>query len=107
MACLLWRCVLDGAWRYLTPKGKTIGAEKPMRINSKGQVTIPAEIRKKAGLLPGTEVEVDFDGASVRICQPARPVGRKRIQEWIERVQGSRKGGMTTDEMMALTRGDD
>lgn len=78
-----------------------------MRINSKGQVTIPADIRRKAGLLPGTEVEITFDGASVHIRTPAKPVGRKRMQEWIERVQGSRKGGMTTDEIMALTRGDE
>jgi AbrB family looped-hinge helix DNA binding protein len=35
-----------------------------MRITSKGQVTIPAEIRKRAGLLPHTEVEFQFDGKS-------------------------------------------
>ena len=28
-----------------------------MRITAKGQVTIPAEIRERAGLLPHTEVE--------------------------------------------------
>ena len=28
-----------------------------MRITSKGQVTIPADIRERAGLLPHTEVE--------------------------------------------------
>ena len=33
-----------------------------MRITSKGQVTIPAEIRERAGLLPQTEVEFEFDG---------------------------------------------
>ena len=38
-----------------------------MRITSKGQVTIPQEIREKAGLLPGTEVEFELDGRSVRI----------------------------------------
>ena len=30
-----------------------------MRITSKGQVTIPIEIRERAGLLPQTEVEFD------------------------------------------------
>lgn len=29
-----------------------------MRITSKGQVTIPADIRERAGLLPETEVSV-------------------------------------------------
>ena len=38
-----------------------------MRITSKGQVTIPIEIRERAGLLPMTEVEFEFDGKAVRI----------------------------------------
>jgi AbrB family looped-hinge helix DNA binding protein len=38
-----------------------------VRITSKGQVTIPAEIRERAGLLPHTEVEFEFDGKIVRI----------------------------------------
>ena len=44
-----------------------------LRITSKGQVTIPREIRERAGLLPHTEVE--FDGKVVRLL-PAR--NRKR-----------------------------
>jgi AbrB family looped-hinge helix DNA binding protein len=38
-----------------------------MRITSKGQVTIPAEIREQAGLLPHTDVRFEFDGKHVRI----------------------------------------
>ncbi len=30
-----------------------------MRITSKGQVTIPIDIRERAGLMPNTEVEFD------------------------------------------------
>jgi AbrB family looped-hinge helix DNA binding protein len=33
-----------------------------MRITSKGQVTIPVEIREQAGLLPGTDVDFERDG---------------------------------------------
>ena len=40
-----------------------------MRITSKGQVTIPAEIRERAGLLPHTEVEFEWDGVAVRIVR--------------------------------------
>jgi len=40
-----------------------------MRITSKGQVTIPAEIRLRAGLLPNTEVDFEFDGKVVRIVR--------------------------------------
>ena len=39
-----------------------------MRITSKGQVTIPHEIRERAGLLPHTEVDLEFDG---KVCASA------------------------------------
>ena len=38
-----------------------------MRINSKGQVTIPIEIRESAGFLPHTEVRFEMEGDVVRI----------------------------------------
>jgi AbrB family looped-hinge helix DNA binding protein len=40
-----------------------------MRITAKGQVTIPAQIREQAGLLPHVEVNVEFDGNAVRIVR--------------------------------------
>ncbi len=42
-----------------------------MRTTSKGQVTIPAEIREQAGLLSQTEVDFEFDGEVVRIVPAA------------------------------------
>lgn len=48
-----------------------------MRITSKGQVTIPVEIRRSAGLLPHTEVDFEFDGQTVRIVK-AREAGPRR-----------------------------
>ena len=77
-----------------------------MRITSKGQVTIPQAIREQAGLMPHTEVEFDFDGKTVQI----RPVRRKgagtRGARIAERLIGRGDGTMTTDEIMALTRGE-
>jgi AbrB family looped-hinge helix DNA binding protein len=77
-----------------------------MRITSKGQVTIPVEIREQAGLLPGTEVDFVRDGKIVRIV---RAKGRKdsrgaRIVAHLRKHPGDIK--MTTDEMMALMRGE-
>ena len=40
-----------------------------MRITSKGQVAIPAEIREQAGLLPHTEVDFEYDGKTVRLVR--------------------------------------
>jgi AbrB family looped-hinge helix DNA binding protein len=77
-----------------------------MRITSKGQVTIPQALRKKAGLLPHTEVEFELDGNAVRIKRARRKKGAGRWPEWIEQMRGKGDGKLTTDEIMALTRGE-
>jgi AbrB family looped-hinge helix DNA binding protein len=81
--------------------------ELAMRITSKGQVTIPVEIREKAGLLPHTEVDFEFDGETVRIVKARAPRGETRGQEIVRRLRGSATVRMSTDEIMALTRGED
>jgi AbrB family looped-hinge helix DNA binding protein len=78
-----------------------------MRITSKGQVTIPIEIREKAGLLPGTEVDFELDGGCVRIMKAVEPRRQTRGQEIVRRLRGSATVKMSTDEIMALTRGED
>lgn len=78
-----------------------------MRITSKGQVTIPIEIREKAGLLPHTEVEFDFDGTAVRIVAARTRKGPGRGARIVAHLRGH--GGdirMSTDEIMELTRGE-
>ena len=77
-----------------------------MRITAKGQVTIPQQIREKAGLVPDTEVEFELRG-DVVVIRRARPAGREtRGQALIRRMRGSAtaKPRMTTDEIMALLR---
>ena len=75
-----------------------------MRVTSKGQVTIPAEIRERTGLLPNTEVEFEVSGEKV-ILQKV-PGKRKRVKDMIRAMQGKGTGGMSTDEIMALFRGE-
>jgi len=77
-----------------------------MRITSKGQVTIPIAIRVKAGLMPNTEVDFDFDGQYVRIRRTSRKKGLNRGEELVARMRGRGDVKMTTDEIMALTRGE-
>ena len=78
-----------------------------MRITSKGQVTIPVGIREKAGFLPGTEVDFEVVDDSVRIVRAKAPKGETRGQRAVRLLRGSGSGKMTTDEIMALTRGED
>jgi AbrB family looped-hinge helix DNA binding protein len=52
--------------------------EKVMRVNARGQVTIPWKIREELGLTPGTEVEFFMEGNSlilerVRTLLPSDP----------------------------------
>jgi antitoxin PrlF len=74
-----------------------------MRITSKGQVTIPIEIREKMGFLPDTEVEFEMDGDTIRL-KKTRSQSR-RGKELIVRMRGKATVSMSTDEIMALTRG--
>lgn len=75
-----------------------------MRITSKGQVTIPMEIREKLGLLPNTEVEFTIDREAVRITKAKSGV-RSRGREIVEHMRGRATSGLTTDQIMKLTRG--
>jgi AbrB family looped-hinge helix DNA binding protein len=73
-----------------------------MRITSKGQVTIPIEIRDQLGLLPGTEVEFDVDGDAVRLTRAKDAPGRGHTV--VDRLRGRATSGLSTEEIMALTR---
>lgn len=76
-----------------------------MRITSKGQVTIPIEIREKAGLLPNTEVEFDYDGKTVRLRRAKSGKRPSRGEDIVKRLRGTATVKMTTDQIMKLTRG--
>ncbi len=76
-----------------------------MRLTSKGQVTIPIEIREKLGLLPNSEVEFSLDGDAVRIRKASGQVARSRGGTLVAHLRGRATRGMTTDEIMRLTRG--
>jgi AbrB family looped-hinge helix DNA binding protein len=75
-----------------------------MRVTSKGQVTIPAEIREKAGLMPKTEVHVAFDGHVVTIVPAAPRTGNSRGAGLVAHLRGRGDVAMSTDAIMALTR---
>ena len=74
------------------------------RVTSKGQVTIPVEIRERFGLLPDTEVEFIVDGDTVRIARAGNDDGGRGARV-VRRLRGRGTIRMTTDEIMALTRG--
>ena len=76
-----------------------------MRITSKGQVTIPIEIRAQAGLLPNTDVTFELRDGDILLKKT--PGQATRGQKLVEQMKGKATIRMTTEEIMALTRGDD
>lgn len=76
-----------------------------MRITSKGQVTIPQAVREAAGLLPSTEVEVVYENGNVIIRPCSEQARGRRLVEHMRKFRPFVT--MSTDEIMALTRGED
>jgi antitoxin PrlF len=73
-------------------------------VTSKGQVTIPEPIRDRLGIEPGSAVdfELEPDGRVVLV-----KVGGHRPTSRFEVLRGRAGQGLSTDEIIALTRGDD
>jgi AbrB family looped-hinge helix DNA binding protein len=74
-----------------------------MQVTSKGQVTVPVEIRERLGIQPGTEVEFEVVGDTV-VMRKAKD-SRRRGRSIVARMRGRATVSMTTDEIMAVTRG--
>ncbi|MCP9809711.1 AbrB/MazE/SpoVT family DNA-binding domain-containing protein [Cyanobium sp. HWJ4-Hawea] len=77
-----------------------------MRITSKGQVTIPQEIREQCGLLPQTQVR--FLVEEGRVLIEKEPTEGSPGSEGLQRLRRARlRTRLSTDELLALTRGDE
>lgn len=75
-----------------------------MRVTSKGQVTIPQELRERYGLGSGAEVEVvaGDEGALIRALPPL-----DRGAELVARLRDRADGGLSAEAVLLLTRGED
>ena len=76
-----------------------------VKLTSKGQVTIPQVFREKFGLLPETEVTFEEGDGGVLI-KPAAASRRQQAETWLIRARGSATTKLSTDKIMALTRGE-
>jgi len=70
------------------------------RITSKGQITIPQNIRNRFGFLPGMEVEIIAEGNKALIVKSRR---ENRFMNWLGR--GKRRGKREIDQMIDEIRG--
>lgn len=79
-----------------------------MRLNSKGQVTIPAALRAKHGLHEGDEVDVVEEGGVLRIVRArgAETRGQRLVRHMRGRGTARETEGLSTDELMEMLRGE-
>lgn len=75
-----------------------------VRVTEKGQVTIPKDLRDALGIGAGSEVEFTRHGDDLLVTKVA---GAERGPAIVARLRGRGDVRMSTDEIMALTRGDD
>lgn len=69
-------------------------------ITSKGQITIPQDIRNKFGLLPGMEVDVIAEGNKVLIVKSRR---ENKFMNWLGR--GKHRSKVEIDQVIDEIRG--
>jgi antitoxin PrlF len=77
--------------------------QKRATITSKGQITVPREVRRMLGVKTGDKLLFESDGEGVRvrplrstsafakyrgIGNPRVPSGRKNIQKWLRGMRG-------------------
>lgn len=76
-----------------------------MRLNSKGQVTIPAALREKHGYRAGDEVDVVEDAKGrLRIVRSSK--AETHGHRLVHRMRGRATTDKSTDELMQLLRGE-
>lgn len=81
-----------------------------MRVTSKGQVTIPRDLREIAGIEPNSEVIFGVENGKITI-QPrdakAQNDNKARLERFLrvlDRMEGTGDPSLSTDDVMALTR---
>ena len=77
--------------------------KKQAKVTSKGQITIPIEIRRALGVGPGDRLVFDNDSGEIQvraatdssrlakyrgIGNPRMPSGRKAIVAWLRKLRG-------------------
>ncbi|AMJ60751.1 AbrB/MazE/SpoVT family DNA-binding domain-containing protein [Bosea sp. PAMC 26642] len=75
-------------------------------VDDAGQIILPKDVRDKLGLKPGNVVDVVADDEGAAVIRKVSGVQNVEPDRF-ERMRGSLNLGMTTDEFMALIRGED
>jgi len=77
-----------------------IATSQTATISTKGQLVIPADIRKALGIRPGTKISLTVEGGRIIL----RPITAKLIEDLRGRFAG---GPSMADELQAMRRAED
>ena len=81
-----------------------------MRVTSKGQVTIPRDLRELAGIEPNSEVIFSMEGGKLTIAPKngqQQQDEQRRLEQFllaIERLEGTGDQTIDAEHLMSLTR---
>ncbi|MFN0193317.1 MAG: AbrB/MazE/SpoVT family DNA-binding domain-containing protein [Aestuariivirga sp.] len=83
------------------------------RVTSKGQVTIPKEVRDKLGIGPGSNIGFEEQGGHVVLVRAEEVEGENKgarlVRKLAEFGERARRNGwlndLSTDEVLDMTRG--
>ncbi|WP_257296483.1 AbrB/MazE/SpoVT family DNA-binding domain-containing protein [Endozoicomonas sp. YOMI1] len=73
-----------------------------MRVTTKGQVTIPKEVREALGIVPESEIDFIEENGRFYLAKRDQPKTKRKFS----RFRGIATAQMSTDEIMGLTRGE-
>ena len=71
-----------------------------MRVTTKGQVTIPRNVREALGITPETEIDFIEENGRFYLVKTSSP---KNVGKF-SKLRGIATANMSTDEILALTR---
>ena len=71
-----------------------------MRVTTKGQVTIPVNVREMLGIIPETDIDFREDNGRFYIVKTNKP----KMTDQFKKLRGIATAKMSTDEILNLTR---
>ncbi len=74
-----------------------------MRVTTKGQVTIPRDVREAMGISPETEVDFVEENGRYYIVKSSVPAAKRRFRA----LRGIATANMSTEEILNLTRNEE